>query len=88
MVEFVRLLCTVEAMLNHLSHCSGLPLVTAHRYCSIHWFFHSDKPSVCGWKAVERFCLIPSFSVSSLPKCKVKRGSLSLIIFSGRPNHR
>ena len=40
-----------------------------------------------GWNAVDRFCWILSFLVMAFPKCEVKRGSQSLMILIGRPNH-
>ena len=88
MVWFLRLLCTADAVVSHRSQSSGTAEVTRRRYCSTHWFLRSDSPSVCGWKAVERFWLIPSLVASALAKCEVKRGSLSLMILLGMPNHR
>src|SRR5712672_1066501 len=58
------------------------------RYCSTHWFFRSESPSVWGWNAVDRFCLAPILLASMCPKCEVKRGSLSEMIFDGSLNHR
>ncbi len=87
-VVLIQLLCTVVASASQCVHPLGLFDVTSHRYCSIHWFFRSDSPSVWGWNAVDRFRWIPSFSVSALPNCEVNLGSRSLIILVGRPNHR
>ena len=36
---------------------------------------------------MERFWLIPNLVASTLPKCDVNCGSLSLMIFFGMPNH-
>jgi hypothetical protein len=60
-VSFLRLLCTSNAKSSHWVQSSGVMEVTRRRYCSTHWFFLSDIPSVWGWKAEDRFCLIPSF---------------------------
>ncbi len=86
-VVLIRLLCTVVASASQCIHPLGSLEVTKCRYCSIHWFFRSDSPSVWGWKAVDRFHWMPSFSVSALPKCEVNLGSRSLIILIGSPNH-
>src|SRR6266403_5466648 len=87
-VVLIRLLCTVVANASQYVHPFGSFEVTSRRYCSIHWFFRSDSPSVCGWNAVDRFRSILSFSERALPNCDVNLGSRSLIIFVGRPNHR
>src|SRR5258708_9347024 len=73
---------------SQVDQSSGWLEVMRHRYCSTHWFFRSDSPSVWGWKAVDRFCWIPRHAVSAFPKCDVKRGSRSVISFMGSPNHR
>ena len=86
-VVLIRLLCTVVASASQCVHPLGSFEVTNHRYCSIHWFFRSDNPSVCGWNAVDRFHWILSFLVSTLPNCEVNLGSRSLIILVGSPNH-
>src|SRR6266481_3852634 len=87
-VVLIRLLCTVVASASQCVHPLGSFEVTSRRYCSIHWFFRSDSSSVWGWNAVDKFCWMPSFSVSALPNCKVNLGSRSLIILFGSPNHR
>jgi len=87
-VVLIRLLCTVVASTSQCVHPFGSFEVTNRRYCSIHWFFRSDNPSVWGWNAVDRFRSIPSFSKRALLKCKVNLGSRLLIILIGRPNHR
>src|SRR6266403_2751293 len=86
-VVLIRLLCTVVASVSQCVHPFGSFEVTNRRYCSIHWFFRSDRPSVWGWKAVDRFRSMPSFSERALPKCEVNLGSRSLIILVGGPNH-
>src|SRR6266403_4716932 len=78
-VTLIWLLCTVVASVSQCIHPLGSFKVTSCRYCSIHWFFCSDRPSVWGWNAVDRFRWIPSFSVSTLPNCEVNLGSRSLI---------
>src|SRR6266478_9501807 len=87
-VALIRLLCTVVASASQWVHPFGSFDVTSRRYCSIHWFFRSDSPSVWGWNTVDRFRSMPSFSERDLPKWDVNLGSRSLIIFVGRPNHR
>src|SRR6266478_1580312 len=63
-VVLIRLLCTVVASASQYVHPFGSFDVTSRRYCSIHWFFRSDSPSVWGWNAVDRFRSMPSFSES------------------------
>ncbi len=87
-VVLIRLLCTIVASASQCVHPFGSFDVTSQRYCSIHWFFHSDSPSVWGWNAMDRFRSIPSFSERALLKCEVNLGSRSLIILTGKPNHR
>ena len=53
-----------------------------HKYCSISWLTRSDSPSVCGWKAVKSFCLIPSFLQSSYVTCATNCGPLSEMMAS------
>src|SRR6266581_6123074 len=55
------------------------------RYCSISWFTHSDSPSICRWKAVDSFCLIPSFLQSSWVTCAANCGPQSDMIVKGKP---
>src|SRR5450631_391427 len=74
-VSFLRLLCTADAIASHCVQSSGDVEVTKRRYCSTHWFFRSEMPSVWGWNAEERFCWIPNLLVRLFPKCDVKRGS-------------
>ena len=71
---------------NHSSQSSCHTVVYILRYCSTHWFFCSDKPSVCGWKEVLIFWSILSFVVIAFVKWDVKHRSLSEIIFMGTPN--
>src|SRR5437588_7473884 len=54
------------------------------RYCSISWLTCSDSPSICGWKAVDSFCLIPSFLQSSCVTCAANCGPRSEIIALGK----
>src|SRR5713226_429234 len=54
-VVFLWLLWTAMAIGSQVDQSSGWLEVTRQRYCSTHWFFHSDRPSVWGWKAVDRF---------------------------------
>src|SRR5216683_629062 len=87
MVKLVRLLYTAVVIESHLFQSVGCPPVTTRKYCSIHWFFHSGRPSVCRWNAVDRFCLMLSVFARSRLKCEVKCGSRLLMIFVGSPNH-
>ena len=45
-VMFFLLLCTAVAMVSQWVQSSGDAEVTRRRYCSTHWFFRSDSPSV------------------------------------------
>jgi len=65
------------------SSCWKFPQI--RRYCSISWLTHSDSPSVCGWKVVDNFCLIPSFLQSSCVTCAANCGPRSKIIAAGKP---
>ena len=58
-----------------------------HRYCSISWLTCLDSPSICGWKAVDSFCLIPSFLQSSCITCAANCGPWSEIITLGKLVH-
>src|SRR6266404_8224752 len=87
-VTLVRLLCTAVARASQCIHPFGSIDVTKCRYCSTHWFFRSDNPSVWGWNAVDRLRDIPNFVVRAFLKCEVNWGSLSLIIQEGSPNQR
>ena len=49
-------------------------------------FILSVCPSVCGWKAVDIFCLMLNLEQTSLKNNEVKRVSLSDTIDSGIPN--
>jgi len=86
-VVLIWLLCTTVANVSQCVHPLGSLEVTNCRYCSTHWFFRSESPSVWGWKAVDRFCWMPSFSVRALPNWEVNLGSQLLIILVGKPNH-
>src|SRR6266403_4233541 len=66
-VVLIRLLCTTVASANQCVHPLGLFEVTNRRYCSTHWFFCSESPSVWGWNAIDRFRWMLSFSMSALP---------------------
>jgi hypothetical protein len=86
-VSFFRLLCTAVTMANQWVQSSGEADVTNCKYCSTHWFFLSDIPSVYGWKADDKFWLIFNCCARLLPKWDVNRGSRSLITFVGSLNH-
>ncbi len=55
-VVLIQLLCTTMANVSQCVHPLGSLEVTSRKYCSTHWFFCLESPSVCGWKAVDRFC--------------------------------
>src|ERR1700730_9743588 len=63
-----------------------LPLMKFLRYVSIQRFILSLCPSVRGWKAVLRFCLMPVALHTALVKCPVNLGSLSEMMRLGVPN--
>jgi hypothetical protein len=65
------------------SFCWKFPQI--YRYCSISWLTHSDSPSICRWKAVDSFCMIPSFLQSSCITCAANCGPLSKMIALGKP---
>src|SRR5437879_10638805 len=67
------------------SFCWKFPQM--RKYCSISWLTRSDSPSICGWKAVDSFCLIPSFLQSSCVTCAANCGPQSEIITLGKPVH-
>ena len=66
-VVLIRLLCTTIASASQCVHPLGSFEVTNCRYCSTHWFFRSESPSVWGWNAIDRFHWMPSFSVCHRP---------------------
>jgi hypothetical protein len=86
-VALRALLCTAVAIGSQRAQSFWLAQIS-RRYCSIHRFFRSDRLSVWGWNAVDRFCVIPSAWMMAFPKWEVKRGSRSLMILRGSPNHR
>ncbi len=56
------------------THAHGILVLVwalAPNNCSTHWFFHSDRPSVWGWKAVEMFCWALIWVVSAFLKWEV-----------------
>src|SRR5260370_17344400 len=65
-IAFFRSLCTAVAIESQSVQSSGAIDVTIRRYCSIHWFFRSDRPSVRRWQALETFSCPPVFSPSPL----------------------
>src|SRR5712671_63285 len=87
-VELTWSLCTTDATVSHRLQSPCCAFATRRRYCSTHWFFRSESPSVRGWNAVDRFCLAPILLASARPKWDVKRGSRSEMTFDGSPNHR
>ena len=85
-VSFVHWLCANLACGSHVIQSFCVSLQKLRRYCSSHWFVRSDCPSVCGWKAVDIFCCMPSVLHKSLANFDVNLVSLSEIIFFGSPN--
>jgi hypothetical protein len=67
------------------SFCWKFPQM--RRYCSISWLTCSDSLSVCGWKAIDSFYLIPNFLQSSYVTCAANCGPQSKIIVLGKPIH-
>src|SRR5437660_9823295 len=57
------------------------------RYCSISWLTCSDSLSVCGWKAIDSFCIIPSFLQSSYVTYAANCGPQSEMIALGKLVH-
>ena len=66
-VVLILLLCTTVANASQWVHPLGSFEVTSCRYCSTHWFFHSESPSVWGWKAIDRLRWMLSFLVRARP---------------------
>jgi len=64
----------------------GFPDVQGRKYCLIQVFIRSVCPLVQGWKAVERFCWIPSALHISFTNAEVNQGSQSEMILLGSPN--
>jgi len=71
---------------NSWLQVEGFPEVQGCKYCSIQAFIHSVCLSVQGWKAVERFCWIPSALHISFANAEVNWGSRSEIILLESPN--
>jgi hypothetical protein len=87
-VALGQLLWTTVAIVSHLSQSSWVFAANNLRYCSIHWFFRSVRPSVWGWYAVLRFRVACIALTSSVANDEVNRGSRSEMIRWGSPNHR
>jgi len=65
----------------------GFPEVQGCKYCLIQAFIRSVCLSVQGWKAVERFCWIPSALHISFANAEMNQGLRSEMILLGSPNH-
>jgi len=78
-------LCANSIRGNRVAQSSCWKFLQIQRYCSISWFTHSNLPSICGWKAVDNFCLIPSFLHNSCITCVANCGPWSDIIVEGKP---
>jgi hypothetical protein len=87
MVAFLWLFCTMVAIPSQSLQSVWALLMVRQRYCSTHWFVHSDSLSVWGWNTEDMFCLIPSCWARAFAKRDVNRGSLSDMTLLGRPNH-
>ena len=85
MLRCGRALCANLIRGSNIAQLSCWKFPQMQRYCSISWLTCSDSPSVCGWKAVDSFCLIPSFLQSSYVTCAVNCGPRSKIIAEGKP---
>src|SRR6266702_789918 len=81
-----QLLCTNSARGRYACQLSCHSSTQNCRYCSSHWFVHSDCPSALGWYAVEMFCVVPIPLHIPLMNLEVNFGSLSLMNFSGSLN--
>jgi len=75
-----------SAMGSSWLQAEGFPEVQGCKYCSIQAFICSVCLSVWGWKAVKRFCWIPSALHISFANAEVNQGLWSEIILLGSPN--
>ena len=86
-LQCAQALCANSIMGNREAQLSCWKLLQMHKYCSISWLTCLDSLSVCGWKAIDSFCLIPSFLQSSCVTCAANCGPLSEMMASGNPVH-
>src|SRR6266702_4044502 len=78
-------LCVNWAIGRRSAQLSCCTLLQCHRYCSTHWLFLLDCPSICGWYADDMFCLIPSVSQRVLVNMKMNWVPLSVMSHLGMP---
>src|SRR6266581_8465140 len=84
-VAFGQELCANWAIGSKSAQLSCWTLLQCRRYCSTHWLFLSDCPSVCGWYADEMFCLIPRTLQRFLMKIDMNCDPLSVMSLFGIP---
>jgi hypothetical protein len=70
---------------THSCQSSWCQLMYVQRFCLSSWLIHSICPSVCGWNAVERFCLIPRCQHNSFMNPDLNCDPWSLMMTSGIP---
>ena len=82
-----RALCANSIIERKVAQSSCWKFPHMHRYCSSSWLTCSDSPSVCRWKAVDSFCLIPNFRQNSWVTCVANCGPWSEMIVKEKPVH-
>ncbi len=78
-------LCANWAIGKKSAQLSCCILLQCRRYCSSHWLFLLDCPSVWGWYADDMFCLIPSVSQRVLVNIDMNCVPLSVMSHLGMP---
>ena len=78
-------LCANSMMGRSVAQLSCWKFPQIQRYHLITWLTHSDSPSVCGWKVVDSFCLIPNFLQNSCVTWAVNCSPQSEIMAKGNP---
>ena len=81
-LQWGRALCANSMMGRSVAQLSCWKFPQIWRYCSITWLTRSNSPSVCGWKAVDSFCLIPNFLQNSCVTWAANCGPRSEIMAS------
>jgi len=80
-----RALCANSIMGRRVAQLFCWKFPHIRRYCSSSWLTRSDSPSICGWKVVDNFCLIPNFHQNSWVTCAANCRPRSEIIVNGKP---
>src|SRR6266702_2121718 len=78
-------LCANWAMGIRSAQLSCCTLLQCRKYCSSHWLFLSDCPSILGWYADDIFCLIPSVFQRVLVNIDMNCVPLSVMSRLGMP---